>query len=273
MNEKKFKRFTFSNRLMSMLKLDFKKLLKTPLFYLMIGIAFMIPVLILVMTTMTAGSESIDRVTGEVVITPQMYFNVFQAINPLSNGGSAYPYGEVNALEKMCNIDMMYFASAVFMSIYISEEFRSGFSKNLFTVRADKTDYIISKTAIGYVSGIIFILAYFIGALLGGAIAKLSFETIGFTISNVIMCILSKSFLMGLFVSIFIIMCVIGKQKTWLSIILSLSVGMIMFMMVSLISPLDSTIVNVLLTFIGGIIFAIGLGLISKTILKKGNIL
>ena len=40
-------------------------------------------------------------------------------------------------------------------------------------------------------------------------------------------------------------------------------------MMVGMITPLGSTFVNVSLCFAGGVLFAVGLGLISKTILSK----
>ena len=43
----------------------------------------------------------------------------------------------------------------------------SGYSKNLFTVRAKKGEYVISKTVMGFVCGAMLLVAYFVGAILG----------------------------------------------------------------------------------------------------------
>ena len=45
--------------------------------------------------------------------------------------------------------------------------------------------------------------------------------------------------------------------------------SMLMFMMVPIISPLDSTIINVIFSFVGGLLFSIGLGVVSNKILNK----
>ena len=49
----------------------------------------------------------------------------------------------------------------------------------------------------------------------------------------------------------------------------SLGGGMLLFMTVSMITPLSSTLVNVALCGVGGILFAFGLGAISNIVLKK----
>ena len=63
-----------------------------------------------------------------------------------------------------------------------------------------------------------------------------------------------------------------AKQKAWLSICGSLGGGMLLFMMVSMITPLGSTIINVALCAVGGALFAFGLGAISKVVLKKTSL-
>ena len=50
------------------------------------------------------------------------------------------------------------------------------------------------------------------------------------------------------------------------------AVGMLLFMMVSMITPLGSTAVHVVLCLTGGILFAIGLGTGSNRILKKTSL-
>ena len=41
----------------------------------------------------------------------------------------------------------------MFVCIFVREDFRSGYAKNLFTVRSQKSDYVISKTLASFVAG------------------------------------------------------------------------------------------------------------------------
>ncbi len=116
------------------------------------------------------------------------------------------------------------------------------------------------------------LISYFVGAMLGGAISGLSFDLHGLTMGNIAMCMVAKIFLMLVFVSIDVIVSVAAKQKAWLCLCGSLGAGMLLFMMVSLITPLGSTFMNALLCFAGGILFAAGLGAISKKILNKTSL-
>ena len=113
------------------------------------------------------------------------------------------------------------------------------------------------------------LIAYLVGSILGGAISGLSFDLHGLNAGNIVMCMLAKIFLMLVFVSIFTLISVAAKQKAWLAICGSLGGGMLLFMMVSMITPLGSTIINVVLCAAGGALFAFGLGAASNTVLKK----
>ena len=86
------------------------------------------------------------------------------------------------------------------------------------------------------------------------------------------MCMLAKIFLMLVFVAIDVIVSVAAKQKAWLSICGSLGGGMLLFMMVGMITPLTATPIHVILCAVGGLLFAFGLGAISKTILNKTSL-
>ena len=86
------------------------------------------------------------------------------------------------------------------------------------------------------------------------------------------MCMIAKIFLMLVFVAIFVLVSVAAKQKAWLSICGSLGGGMLLFMMVGMITPLSSTMMNVALCFAGGALFAVGLGAIGKVVLKKTSL-
>jgi ABC-type transport system involved in multi-copper enzyme maturation permease subunit len=167
---------------------------------------------------------------------------------------------------------MMFMIVAVFICLFISDDFRSGYAKNLFTVRAKRGEYVISKTLAGFVCGAFLLIAYFVGAMLGGAVSGLSFELGGLSGLNIVMCMLAKIFLMPVFISIFVLISVAAKQKAWLALCGSFGGGMLLFMMVSMITPLNSTIINVILCLAGGVLFASGLGAISNTVLRKTSL-
>jgi ABC-type transport system involved in multi-copper enzyme maturation permease subunit len=172
----------------------------------------------------------------------------------------------------MCNINMAFMAVAVFVCLFISDDFRSGYAKNLFTVRAKRGEYVISKTLAGGVCGALMLVAYLLGSILGGAIAGLSFDLHGLSAGNLVACMLAKICLMPVFVSIFTLISVAAKQRAWLSICGSLGGGMLLFMMVSMITPLGSTLLNVALCAAGGALFGLGLGAISRVVLRKSGL-
>ncbi len=264
--EMKFEHQSFMKRLKSMLVVDFRRMFTMPLLYIMVGTSLIIPVLVLVMTTMFDGSTSVDPTTG-VETTIQVFENTWQGIAALSNAEMSMD------LISMCNINLVFFMVAVLVCIFVAADFRSGYAKNLFTVRAKKTDYVISKSLVGFVGGVLMLLAYFIGTILGGAIAGLSFDPSVAGVSGVVMCMLAKTCLIAVFVPIYFLMSVIAKEKLWLSLVLSFMVGMLFFMMIPMLTPLDSTMINVIMCLAGGVVFNIGFGIISNLMLKKKNIL
>ena len=263
-NKVTFEKFSFGKRMKSMLKVDLGRMFKSKLFYILIACALVMPILMTVMMAMMDGSVSVDPQTGVETIMkgPE---NTWQNIGTLP-GGEAMGGTEIFM---MCNINMVFMIVAVFVCLFISDDFRSGFAKNLFTVRAKKGDYIISKTLAGFVCGALMLIAYFVGSVLGGAMAGLSFDLHGLNAGNIVMCMFAKIFLMLVFVSIFTLISVAAKQKAWLSICGSLGGGMLLFMMVSMITPLGSTFINVVLCLAGGAMFSIGLGACSKQVLNK----
>ena len=262
-----FEKISLGDRLKSMLKVDFKRMFKSKLFYILLACALVMPILMTVMMAMMDGSVSVNPQTGEesIMVGPE---NTWQNIGTLP-GGEAMGGMDVFM---MCNINMMFMAVAVFICLFISDDFRSGYAKNLFTVRAKKGEYIISKTLAGFVCGAFMLILYLIGSMLGGVIAGLSFDLHGLNAGNLVMCMLAKVFLMLVFVSIFVLISVAAKQKAWLALCGSLGGGMLLFMMVSMITPLSSTIINVVLCLAGGVLFAVGLGFGSKAVLKKSSL-
>jgi len=262
-----FEKNTFKKRIKSMLGVDFRRMFTSPLLYIMIGISFVMPILILIMTTMMDGTVSVDPQTGaETVI--EGFKNVWQIIGAVSGGEQAMSMD----ITSMCNINMMFFIISVFVCIFVGDDFRSGYAKNLFTVRSKKDDYVVSKSITCFIAGATMIIAFFVGSMLGGAISGLPFKLEGATSFNVVMCLLSKILLVGIFSSIYILASVFAKQKLWLSLIMAFGIGMLMFMMIPIITPLNSTIVNLILCLVGSAIFSVGIGFGSKAILDKSSL-
>lgn len=261
-------RSSFGKRLKTMLCVDFRRMFTMPLLYIIVGSCLVIPILILVMTTMMDGSVSVNPQTGAETVL-EGFYNTWQIIGSVSGAGSAMAMD----MAGMCNINLLYFFVAVLVCIFVAEDFRSGYAKNLFTVRPLKSDYIVSKTLVCFIGGALMLAAFFVGSLLGGAISGLSFEMSGFGISGLIMCLGAKLLLMAVFVALYLLWSVIAKQRLWLSLVGALCTGMFLFMMIPLLSPLDSTAMNVLLCLAGGVAFGAGLGTVSTMVLKKRDLL
>ncbi len=259
-----------------MLKVDFRRLLLSRTFYIIVAACLVAPVLILVMTTMMDGSVSVNPQTGEETVI-EGFDNVWQIIGSVSAPTSSTGTEEGAAamgmsLTSMCNINMLYFAIAALVCVFVSDDFRSGYAKNLFTVRSKKTDYVASKTIVLTFGAAMMVVAFVIGSLIGGAVSSLSFEMDGFNALNLVWCILSKVVLVSVFVPIYLVMSVCAKQRLLLSIILSLMVGMFLFMMIPMLTPLNATAINVLLCALGGVGIGVGLGAVSNLVLKNTSL-
>ena len=213
----------------SMLKVDFKRMSKTKYFYIILVCALLIPIIMTVMLKMMDGKVSVNPQTGVETVMEGMD-NVWQSMGPLPT---------------------------------------SGYAKNLFTVRSRKADYVASKTIAGFVCGALMLILYFIGSMVGGAIAGISYDLGTLNIGNIVMSMTAKIFLMLVFTGIYVLISVAAKQKTWLSILGSLGGGMLMFMMIPMITPLNSTIINVIMCAGGGLLFSVGMGALSNVVLKK----
>ena len=263
----KFENNSFKKRVKSMLGVDFRRMFTSPLFYIMLGVSLVMPILILVMTTMMDGMVSVDPQTGvETVI--EGFKNVWQIIGTVSGGQQAMSMD----ITSMCNINMMFFMIAIFVCLFVGDDFRSGYAKNLFTVRSKKDDYVVSKSVTCFVAGASMLIAFFVGSMIGGAISGLSFALEGATAFNVIMSMLSKIAIVAIFVSIYILASVFAKQKLWLSLIVSFGIGMLFFTMIPMITPLNAGIINLILCLVGAGLFSVGIGFGTKAILSKSSL-
>lgn len=257
---------------LSLLSVDFTRLFKSKLFYILLGIALLAPVLILVMTTAMDGKVSVDPQTGKETVM-QGFQSVWEIFGSLSGSGMSGANGEAQAsgmsLTAMCNINLLFFAVVVFVCLFVADDFRSGFCKNIFSVRQGKGEYILSKTLLSlFLSALLFFL-FFVGALVGGKISSLPFAMDSFTLGNLLLCLLSKIALSGLFISLSLLCASFAKEKAWLSLLLSAALSTIFFMTASLLTPLNASLIHLFGCIAVGAVCSIGFGLLSALILRK----
>lgn len=262
-----FKSPKFNDRVKSMLKLDFYRLFHTPLFYIMLAIAAIIPAMVLALTIADVSVPQSN--STHVANTPQIempeFDNAWQMIE--SEGGSAIADNPLDFAGFM-NINMLFIFSGLLMAIFIAHDYSSGFVKNIFTVHSQKIDYVISKSAIGIFSGTGMIITYVIGTVVAGLLTGKAFDV---NVSGLILCLISKAFLMGVFCSLFVSVAVFFKNKLWLTIVFTFLLGMMLYPAASF-AALNSTAITVFIALIIGSAGAVAIGAVSNLFLKKRDL-
>lgn len=157
----KFESPTFTKRIKGMLGVDFYRLFHTPLFYIFIGIAAIIPALLIAMTNMPAPDGSVSA---------PLFTNVWQAI------ASDTPIYGFEGIEKYANMNMVFIFGGIMVSIFIGHDYKSGYVKQLFTTHPKKEDYMISKTLTCAFAMACMCITYLFGAILAGAITGTEFS-------------------------------------------------------------------------------------------------
>lgn len=199
-NDLKFESPSFINRLKGMLGVDFYRLFHTPLFYIFIAIAAIIPAMILGVT----GMENPD--TGEIV---KMYDNTWQVIAATS------PLYVVNNIADYANMNMVFIFGGIMVSIFIGHDYKSGYVKQLFTTHAKKQDYMMSKTIIGAFSMACMCVTYLIGVVIAGLFVRASFDV---NPLSLIIAILSKMVMSLGWASLYTMLNVIFRRYFGISI-------------------------------------------------------
>jgi ABC-2 type transport system permease protein len=263
----RFESPTFISRLKAMLKLDFYRLFHTPNFYIFLMIAALIPAMII-------GTSGMDT-TGAAVGSPAYstapsassieITNAWQLIE--STGGSDAASNPLD-FGGYANINMLFIFAGLLMAIFVAHDYSSGFVKNIFTVHSKKVDYVISKSAVGIFSGIGMIITYVFGTVLAGLLTGKAFDV---NVSGLIMCLISKALLMGVFCSLFLGIAVFFRNKLWMTIVFTFLFGM-MFYPAASVATLNSTVIIVLLALTAGMVGAIAFGMGSNLFLKKRDI-
>ena len=173
--ELNFKNPSFYERLRGMLGVDFYRLFHTPLFYIFLAIAAIIPAMILG----TGGMENPQ--TGEV--SAQLYTNVWHIIAAES------PLYVINNIGEYANMNMVFIFGGIMVSIFIGHDYKSGYVKQLFTTHAKKQDYMMSKTISCAFAMACMCVTYLLGAVTAGLLTGLDLTV---NVGSLLIAILGK---------------------------------------------------------------------------------
>ena len=154
--ELKFESPSFAQRIKSMLGVDFYRLFHTPLFYIFLAIAAIIPAMVSAMTMMPDQNGN--------VMEP-LYSNVWQIM------AATEPLYVIRTIADYANMNMVFIFGGIMVSIFIGHDYKSGYVKQLFTTHAKKQDYMISKTLVCAFAMACMCIMYLIGGVAGGAFA------------------------------------------------------------------------------------------------------
>ena len=172
--ELKFDSPSFTRRLGGMLGVDFYRLFHTPLFYIFLAIAAIIP-------AMVSGFTSMPDQNGNVM--EPLYQNAWQII------AAAEPLYVIRSIADYANMNMVFIFGGIMVSIFIGHDYKSGYVKQLFTTHAKKQDYMMSKTIVCAFAMACMCVTYLIGGIAGGLVAGYPFQV---NVGSLILAILGK---------------------------------------------------------------------------------
>ena len=172
--ELKFDSPSFTRRLDGMLGVDFYRLFHTPLFYIFLAIAAIIP-------AMVSGFTSMPDQNGNVM--EPLYQNAWQII------AAAEPLYVIRSIADYANMNMVFIFGGIMVSIFIGHDYKSGYVKQLFTTHAKKQDYMLSKTIACAFAMACMCVTYLIGGIAGGLVAGYPFEV---NVGSLVLAILGK---------------------------------------------------------------------------------
>ncbi len=160
--ELKFESPSFYQRLKGMLGVDFYRLFHTPMFYIFLAIAAIIPAMIL-------GTMGMPNPQTGVAAAP-LYTNMWHIIAAES------PLYVVNTIGEYANMNMVFIFGGIMVSIFIGHDYKSGYVKQLFTTHAKKQDYMMSKTISCAFAMACMCVTYLIGSVAAGLLTGMSLE-------------------------------------------------------------------------------------------------
>ena len=172
--ELKFESPDFGRRIKGMLGVDLYRLLHTPMFYIFLAIAAIIPAMVSTMTMMPDQNGN--------TMEP-LYSNVWQIIAATK---SLYV---IEGIADYANMNMVFIFGGIMVSVFIGHDYKSGYVKQLFTTHAKKQDYMISKSLVCAFAMACMCITYLIGGTVGGLLV--GYET-DVNVGSLIIAILGK---------------------------------------------------------------------------------
>ena len=207
-NNLEFKSPSIIDRIKGMLNVDFYRLFHTPLFYIFLGIAAIIPALV------SMGMSTTDPVTGQITGTTLENIWIMVAVKK--------PLYVVNTIAEYANMNMVFIFGGIMVSIFIGHDYKSGYVKQLFTTHAKKQDYMISKTITCAFAMACMCLTYLIGTIASGLFNSISFDT---NVTSLILAVLGKMIMSFGWASLYVFLNIIFRRYFGISIVSSFFFG------------------------------------------------
>ena len=204
--ELKFESPSFAKRIKSMLGMDFYRLFHTPMFYIFLCIAAIIPAMVSGMTTMTDPN-------GQTI---ELYTNAWQII---AAEDSLYV---IRSIADYANMNMVFIFGGIMVSIFIGHDYKSGYVKQLFTTHAKKQDYMISKTLVCAFAMACMCVTYLIGGVAGGMFAGYDWNV---NVGSLVIAILGKIVMSLGWASLFTFLNIIFRRYFGISVASSFFFG------------------------------------------------
>lgn len=231
MNQKiEFKSPTFTKRLKGMLGVDFYRLFHTPLFYIFLAIAAIIPALV------SMGFSTTDPITGQ--ITGTTLENIWIMV------AAKKPLYVVSDIAEYANMNMVFIFGGIMVSIFIGHDYKSGYVKQLFTTHAKKQDYMLSKSLTCAFAMACMCLTYLIGTVGAGIVMQVSFKV---NVGSLIIAIISKMIMSLGWASLYTFLNIIFRKYFGISIASSFFFGTGILIIGAAAILGNSTILNIFL--------------------------
>lgn len=207
-NKLEFKNPSIIDRIKGMLSIDFYRLFHTPLFYIFLGIAAIIPALV------SMGMSTTDPNTGQITGSTLENIWIMVAVeNPLY---------VVNTIAEYANMNMVFIFGGIMVSIFIGHDYRSGYVKQLFTTHSKKQDYMISKTVTCAFAMSCMCITYLVGTIASGIFNQISFSV---NVGSLILAILGKMIMSLGWASLYTLLNIIFRRYFGISIASSFFFG------------------------------------------------
>ena len=206
-HELQFDSPSFAKRIKGMLGVDFYRLFHTPMFYIFLAIAAIIPAMILSMTGMPGPDGT---------VTEPLYTNTWNIV------AADTPLYIINEIGEYANMNMVFIFGGIMVSIFIGHDYHSGYVKQLFTTHAKKRDYMISKSLVGAFSMACMCMTYLGSGVTAGIFSGTSFEV---NIGSLLIALVSKIIMSLGWASLYTFLNVIFRRYFGLSIVSSFFFG------------------------------------------------